>query len=781
MEDNTNSKSLKECALEYVNNGFALVPIAEKQKTKYLLKWKEKQVKTADEVESWWNECPNYNIAIVAGKLSKNLLVIDVDMKNGENGMGALEKWAESHEKIKCNAIATTPNGGYHYYFYVPDEIASEFDKESINSPVNIYKGEYDGVDIRYNKAVIDAPPSYLDYVDKEGKRNEGYYKWLVGGYDTISFLDRNVADFIIEGVKRQRSKKNSSKASANKKAKEKGTAELLGMVVGIGERNDTIMKVMGKWQTEGKSDRYIRQEAYAFNATHFIDKDGNPAPLPKDELDKKIEYILSKPKGGIKISGYMRQLRDKLREIEPEHHSLDDTGYADIFRALFGDVLIYVEEAKTWFYYNGKYWKKDISKKRALGKAILLSKLLLSYAFDLDEGEEKEMLLKAYRRLGYVVNQKNIIESASARMIKSYSDLDKDPNLFNCQNGTLNLETMEFRKHDPKDMITKMSNVYYDRNARSELWENTVKETFRGDKGKIGFHQQVFGLCLTTDVSPECAFIYQGKPRTGKTTMLETLEYMLSPSENGYATTIDRTTLALGNRKQGGNPRPDKAKLNAKRYAYLSEPDKGMVLDSAELKTWVSGASLTARFLNENEFNFHPTFHLIIDTNHEIAVTDYTIFSGDKIWVLEFDNVRPREKRDTTLKDRLRSRENISGIFNWCIEGLNRYIFNGRRLDIPQVIRDSTKKYEVSTDKIQMFFSEVMTEKKGQQSDGHYVYEEYKKWCQANNMRALSAQNFYKDLRERGYFIDGGRLNGGRYVRNRIHDWVIANPLDGS
>lgn len=771
MEDRTNSKSLKECALEYVNNGFAIIPIADKHKTKFMLKWKENQVKTADGVESWWNECPNYNIAIVTGKLSKNLLVIDVDMKNGKNGMEALEKWAEENEPLKCNAIATTPNGGFHYYFYVPDTLIDK--ARGIKSTADIYEG----VDVRYNGGVIIAPPSYLDYEDKKGKK-EGAYKWKVGGVDKIAPLDKNVLEFIKNGME---GKKNSSKANANKKAKEKGTAELLGMVVGVGARSDTIMKVMGKWQTEGKSDRYIRQEAYAFNATHFIDKDGNPAPLPKDELDKKIEYILSKPKGGIKISGYMRQLRDKLREIEPEHHSLDDTGYADIFRALFGDVLIYVEEAKTWFYYNGKYWKKDISKKRALGKAILLSKLLLSYAFDLDEGEEKEMLLKAYRKLGYVVNQKNIIESASARMIKSYSDLDKDPNLFNCTNGTLNLETMEFRKHDPKDMITKMSNVYYDRNARSELWENTVNETFRGDKGKIFFQQQVFGLCLTTDVSQECAFIFQGKPRTGKTTMLETIEYMLSASENGYATTIDRTTLALGNRKQGGNPRPDKAKLNAKRYAYLSEPDKGMVLDSAELKTWVSGASLTARFLNENEFNFHPTFHLIIDTNHEIAVTDYTIFSGDKLLVLEFDNVRPREKRDTTLKDRLRSRENISGIFNWCIEGLNRYIFNGRRLDIPQVIRDSTKKYEVSTDKIQMFFSEVMTKEKGQQSDGHYVFEEYKKWCQANNMRALSAQNFYRDLRERGYFIDGGRLNGGRYVRNRIHDWVIANPLDGS
>lgn len=36
---------------------------------------------------------------------------------------------------------------------------------------------------------------------------------------------------------------------------------------------------------------------------------------------------------------------------------------------------------------------------------------------------------------------------------------------LFNCKNGTFNLRTFEFQKHNPKDFITKISNVVYNEN----------------------------------------------------------------------------------------------------------------------------------------------------------------------------------------------------------------------------------------------------------------------------------------------------------------------------
>lgn len=43
------------------------------------------------------------------------------------------------------------------------------------------------------------------------------------------------------------------------------------------------------------------------------------------------------------------------------------------------------------------------------------------------------------------------------------------DDYLFNCQNGTTNLKTFEFKEHDTNDYITKMSNVIYNPRASSE------------------------------------------------------------------------------------------------------------------------------------------------------------------------------------------------------------------------------------------------------------------------------------------------------------------------
>ncbi len=40
--------------------------------------------------------------------------------------------------------------------------------------------------------------------------------------------------------------------------------------------------------------------------------------------------------------------------------------------------------------------------------------------------------------------------------------DLDADPFLLNCANGTLDLRTSELRSHDPADLLTKMTGAAY-------------------------------------------------------------------------------------------------------------------------------------------------------------------------------------------------------------------------------------------------------------------------------------------------------------------------------
>lgn len=52
------------------------------------------------------------------------------------------------------------------------------------------------------------------------------------------------------------------------------------------------------------------------------------------------------------------------------------------------------------------------------------------------------------------------------------YEDLDTDPYLFNLLNGTFDLRTKTFRPHDPRDMLTKVANVQYDKDADCPLFK---------------------------------------------------------------------------------------------------------------------------------------------------------------------------------------------------------------------------------------------------------------------------------------------------------------------
>src|SRR5205823_3085467 len=46
--------------------------------------------------------------------------------------------------------------------------------------------------------------------------------------------------------------------------------------------------------------------------------------------------------------------------------------------------------------------------------------------------------------------------------IVATPDDLDADPFLLNCRNGTLDLRSGELRPHDPADLLTKMTGAEY-------------------------------------------------------------------------------------------------------------------------------------------------------------------------------------------------------------------------------------------------------------------------------------------------------------------------------
>lgn len=104
---------------------------------------------------------------------------------------------------------------------------------------------------------------------------------------------------------------------------------------------------------------------------------------------------------------------------------------------------------------------------------------------------------VKRWQRRNY---RETVLRDATGVYPAEFSEFDADPFLFNCRNGTLNLQTGEFYKHRASDMLSKISGVKFDAQARSECWEKFIDEIMQSDKERTAFLQKALGHAVTGD-----------------------------------------------------------------------------------------------------------------------------------------------------------------------------------------------------------------------------------------------------------------------------------------
>jgi putative DNA primase/helicase len=103
-----------------------------------------------DVVRQWWEAYPDANVAIATGRRS-GLVVIDVDIKNGKDGLASLHAaygdCLDIHHDQQLTA--KTPSGGFHLYYQWDESI-----------PVTVAVDVLPGIDIRGEGGYVLAPPS---------------------------------------------------------------------------------------------------------------------------------------------------------------------------------------------------------------------------------------------------------------------------------------------------------------------------------------------------------------------------------------------------------------------------------------------------------------------------------------------------------------------------------------------------------------------------------------------------------------------------------------------
>lgn len=110
-----------ETAISYVQAGLSVIPIKPDGSKSPALPWNQfrNRLPTNEEIQQWFGYDSAYGIAVICGKVSGNLVVLDFESQ------AAYDHWLETAGLISREfgfrpeqwPIASTPGGGVHVYY----------------------------------------------------------------------------------------------------------------------------------------------------------------------------------------------------------------------------------------------------------------------------------------------------------------------------------------------------------------------------------------------------------------------------------------------------------------------------------------------------------------------------------------------------------------------------------------------------------------------------------------------------------------------------------------
>ena len=405
---------------------------------------------------------------------------------------------------------------------------------------------------------------------------------------------------------------------------------------------------------------------------------------------------------------------------------------------------------------FDGKVWQPD---ENALAVAELAKRLadrLYTFALQIKDEDTRNRYIKRVQKLQMRKNRRTMIEDAKSVYPVPHSIFDRNTDLFNCQNGTLNLTTGEFRPHDPADFLTLMSGITYDPDAACPRWNTFISEVMVNDADLAVYLQKALGYALTGDTRLECLFIlYGATSRNGKGTTMET--FLKIMGDYGKTSNPEMLSTKFGNTNASG-PSEEIARLAGVRFVNISEPEKKITFNAALVKRMTGNDTLNARFLHENSFDFKPNFKIFINTNYKPSVSDMTLFYSNRLKLIPFKRHFEEHEQDKGLKNFFSEPANLSAIFNWCYEGYR--LFRSDALADPAAVVSATKEYQEESDRIGQFVDAWLEEGEAYEVRTSAAYKLYGEWCDKYGYRKENSTNFNNAI-QRFFPIQRKRPNG--------------------
>jgi len=464
---------------------------------------------------------------------------------------------------------------------------------------------------------------------------------------------------------------------------------------------------------------------------------------------------------------------KEFVRRPRATEYPLSDYGNAERLVKCHGANLRYCKVWGKWLVWDDSRWAVDRTDE-VMRRAKFTIRAFIREALDIDDDTKRQAYLKHLLKSESAKALQNMITLAQSEpdIPVLPEELDTNPMLLTCKNGTLDLTTGELRPHRREDLITKMVPVEYDPNAECPTVDRFIADIFGNDPEMVAYIWRALGYALTGSCKERVMFILWGaKGNNGKTTLLELLADVLCD----YSAKVRADTLMV---KRGDSIPNDIAALKGARFVFSSEGEENRRLAEALVKEITGGDTISARFMRAEWFAFKPEFKLFFATNHRPTIRG----TDDAIW--KRLHLIPFEERfvedpgpgehpiDKDLPAKLRAE--LPGFLARMVEGCLEWQKHG--LKPPKKVQAATEEYRAEMDVLAEWIAEccVVTDKAKAMSSA--LYASYKQWCEATGETYVKQTPFSTRLQERG-FERKRTMHGSLFLRIglRADDGIVT------
>lgn len=438
---------------------------------------------------------------------------------------------------------------------------------------------------------------------------------------------------------------------------------------------------------------------------------------------------------------------KDKVKNF----YRYDDTGNAERFKDMYGDLVRWNGDISQWMVFNGINWEVDeggvlihnlvdtsVERIREENLPVPEEKLKSDDPDDIKLVEKaQENQMKWYTRSRNNAGKNNLKAELKSYLASNESAFDKEDMHFNTQEGVVDLTSGEVFEQEASQFNSKVSNVAFDPYAECPTWLKFLEQVIP-DAETRDYVQKCVGYSLTASTREQCLFFLYGSGRNGKSVFIDIVKEIAG----SYAGNIQADSLMVKRYNSGGH-NEDVARLKGKRLVTSSEPNEGSRLDEGMIKQLTGEDMVTASYKGKHMFEYKPKYKLWIATNHKPYVrgTDEGIWR--RIKIIPFLVTIPEDKVDPNLKAKLSTE--LQGILNWAIDGALKWQQEG--LKESQAVKEASNEFRQEMDTLQIFIDEMCVLEEGAEVQSSALYACYKSWASTNNEHVMTHNKFGREV----------------------------------